>query len=257
MSVTGVEIRIGSRVNSGNAAGEESSGVTAVESARAQLVKSRNLHRLDWRLLAAAKQEVAEQVAKTREYVGKGADILTFIRALDRYDVPEETEAKRRVQEAQRSAELCGQCGRGLEDGEAVYIAPKVYTGLATLVRLPHFERAPVCGDCAPVNIAERTGTRGDGVYRVYVDEPCNACGRPVVFRPTYGLYRRRRHVFCCTRCQWSHYNAARNERAAREREKVCEGCGEAFTATRRDAKTCSAACKQKAYRLRKKGGAV
>ena len=32
----------------------------------------------------------------------------------------------------------------------------------------------------------------------------------------------------------------------------VCEVCGEALTAaTRRDAKTCSAACRQKAYRRR------
>ena len=35
------------------------------------------------------------------------------------------------------------------------------------------------------------------------------------------------------------------------EETPVCEVCGEALTATRRDAKTCSAACRQKAYRLR------
>jgi predicted nucleic acid-binding Zn ribbon protein len=34
---------------------------------------------------------------------------------------------------------------------------------------------------------------------------------------------------------------------------KVCEVCGEEFTATRRDQKTCSRACKQKAYRRRRK----
>ena len=39
------------------------------------------------------------------------------------------------------------------------------------------------------------------------------------------------------------------------DRQKVCEVCGEEFTATRRDAKTCSARCKQKAYRQRKKEG--
>jgi hypothetical protein len=32
-----------------------------------------------------------------------------------------------------------------------------------------------------------------------------------------------------------------------------CEICGEEFTASRRDAKTCSDGCKQKAYRQRKK----
>ena len=34
-------------------------------------------------------------------------------------------------------------------------------------------------------------------------------------------------------------------------REKVCEVCGKAFTATRRDTKTCSSPCRQKAYRRR------
>jgi hypothetical protein len=38
------------------------------------------------------------------------------------------------------------------------------------------------------------------------------------------------------------------------DRQKVCEVCGEEFTATRRDAKTCSVGCKQEASRHRKKG---
>jgi len=38
----------------------------------------------------------------------------------------------------------------------------------------------------------------------------------------------------------------------ARDREKVCGVCGEEFTAKRVDAKTCSPACKQKAYRRRR-----
>jgi predicted nucleic acid-binding Zn ribbon protein len=37
------------------------------------------------------------------------------------------------------------------------------------------------------------------------------------------------------------------------DRQKVCEVCGEEFLATRRDTKTCSDGCKQKAYRQRKK----
>ena len=35
------------------------------------------------------------------------------------------------------------------------------------------------------------------------------------------------------------------------EETPVCEVCGEAFTATQRDAKTCSAACSKKAHRSR------
>jgi hypothetical protein len=82
-------------------------------------------------------------------------------------------------------------------------------------------------------------------------ERPCDACGRPVVWRAT-GRDRYRRHVFCCERCRWTYHNGVRNERNARAREKVCEVCGEGFTATRRDAKTCSPPCKQKAYRRRK-----
>lgn len=36
-----------------------------------------------------------------------------------------------------------------------------------------------------------------------------------------------------------------------------CEGCGESFTPARSDAKYCSPACKQKAYRARMAGGAA
>jgi hypothetical protein len=37
------------------------------------------------------------------------------------------------------------------------------------------------------------------------------------------------------------------------DRQKVCEICGEKFTASRRNAKICSVGCKQDAYRQRKK----
>jgi hypothetical protein len=36
-----------------------------------------------------------------------------------------------------------------------------------------------------------------------------------------------------------------------RDRQKVWQICGEKFTESRRDAKTCSARCKQKTYRQR------
>ena len=37
------------------------------------------------------------------------------------------------------------------------------------------------------------------------------------------------------------------------ERKKVWEICGEEFLATRRDTKTCSARCEEKAYRQKKR----
>jgi predicted nucleic acid-binding Zn ribbon protein len=69
--------------------------------------------------------------------------------------------------------------------------------------------------------------------------------------------YRYRKHVLCCERCRWTFYNRVRDEASTQAREKVCGVCGEAFTATRADAKTCSAKCKQKAYRQRRAAPAV
>jgi len=61
------------------------------------------------------------------------------------------------------------------------------------------------------------------------------------------------RRTFCSDSCQQDYHNQLRKERRAEERENVCEVCGEEFTATRGDAKTCSPSCKQKAYRRRKR----
>jgi predicted GIY-YIG superfamily endonuclease len=48
-------------------------------------------------------------------------------------------------------------------------------------------------------------------------------------------------------------YNRRRSESRQHLRQKVCEVCSKEFTATRAHTKTCSPACKQKAYRQRKK----
>jgi len=53
--------------------------------------------------------------------------------------------------------------------------------------------------------------------------------------------------------CRRAYHTQLRKEKRAEERKKVCEVCGEAFTASCRDAKTCSDGCKQKAYRRRNK----
>jgi hypothetical protein len=45
--------------------------------------------------------------------------------------------------------------------------------------------------------------------------------------------------------------NRRRHERGEAERETVCEVCGAEFTASRADAKTCSATCRQRLHRQR------
>ena len=84
---------------------------------------------------------------------------------------------------------------------------------------------------------------------------PCGGCGMEVTVVEGLGQYARRLHLFCSERGRARHYNCLRSQQSVFSREKVCEVCQESFTATRRDAKTCSAACKQKAYRLRQRKG--
>jgi hypothetical protein len=82
------------------------------------------------------------------------------------------------------------------------------------------------------------------------VTQLCAYCERPMVSRLDLSELRR---TLCSDPCRRAYQNQVRKERRTEERNKVCEVCGEEFTATRRDAKTCSARCKQKAYRQRRK----
>ncbi len=111
----------------------------------------------------------------------------------------------------------CRLCGRGIADSEpAVRIVGELLA----------------CSDCESA-AAEHA-------------RPCDGCGRPVA-----------RHRFCNWHCCAHYYNApaaARRKAQRLEARKgtTCEQCSKTFTPKRSDTKTCSAACKQKAYRQRK-----
>jgi hypothetical protein len=60
------------------------------------------------------------------------------------------------------------------------------------------------------------------------------------------GFYR----VYYCTQACYRRQLRARH-RAERERTVICRSCGGAFGSTRRDARYCSGACRQDAYRQR------
>jgi hypothetical protein len=106
---------------------------------------------------------------------------------------------------------------------------------------------------------------------------PCQGCGRIVMnhisVRPGYrrsriseayrweyepGRYDREAgkiidtsRVFCSDRCRRSTF-AQERAQARAEREPIdCRACGERLDARRRDARFCSPACRQRAYRLR------
>ncbi len=57
------------------------------------------------------------------------------------------------------------------------------------------------------------------------------------------------RAKFCTDACRYTHHNRLRHERGEPERQKVCEACGTEFSSSRKDAKTCSARCRQRLRR--------
>jgi hypothetical protein len=166
----------------------------------------------------------------------------THCREMDKLRSGRDREAKRRV-EASKKGEAYGGCGRALKDGETVYAKCRVYAGMeGGLGCQPYtrFENASVCEGCVPKSMVQLG------------DQPCSTCERPIVYKPTRrGSVARR--VFCSYRCQYTFHNRRRSERDQGLREKVCEVCSKEFTATRAHAKTCSPACKQRAYREREK----
>jgi len=69
----------------------------------------------------------------------------------------------------------------------------------------------------------------------------CVFCGRYVTGRKSY----------CSQRCINDAYMERRRQRHDATLQKVCAVCGNTFTAKRTDARYCSHACKQSAYRKR------
>ena len=169
-----------------------------------------------------------------------------YLRAPD-----EEDEAQDLAREGSKTARMCGCCGRKLSTDEPAFFRAKVYVGMWALywdrVRKPQicklrYERTVLCGSCAP----EWLSPDRDDV----LTQRCAMCERSMVYRLTSTALVR---TFCSKQCKNSYQAQLRKERRTEDREKVCEVCGQPFVATRRDAKMCSRACKQKAYRLRRK----
>jgi hypothetical protein len=85
---------------------------------------------------------------------------------------------------------------------------------------------------------------------------PCEQCKRPVYFADRY-----RSRALCSKRCEIKFYRTNPIQQLNWYGRKSptlipCQTCGEAFHPKRKDARTCSAACRQKAYRQRQGGAA-
>ena len=74
-------------------------------------------------------------------------------------------------------------------------------------------------------------------------------CGRE------YAHYGGRLRVPRCQTCDRAYRAAAQRRRRRRARpDRTCSGCGEPFSPSRSDTRSCSSACRQRAYRLRHRG---
>jgi hypothetical protein len=163
----------------------------------------------------------------------------------------EEVVAGERAKEARATVRWCGCCGREFASQEPAYFGAEVYVGMMPLdwdrvskprICEPQYERTVLCEACAP----EWLSPERDDV----VTQLCAHCERPMVSRLKLSELKR---TLCSDPCRQAYHNQLRKEKRAEERKRVCEVCGEEFTASRRDAKACSDGCRQKAYRRRKK----
>jgi putative metallohydrolase (TIGR04338 family) len=118
---------------------------------------------------------------------------------------------------AERRVKTCDYMGSGVYDG-------------TTVRHVTVADTTPIAREAEPVT---DTDTR------------CLGCG--MVLATSAGKRR-----FCSDRCRHTYHNRLRHERGEGDRQKVCEVCGTAFIASRADAKTCSAACRQRLRRQRR-----
>jgi hypothetical protein len=76
----------------------------------------------------------------------------------------------------------------------------------------------------------------------------CERCGRPVI----YDRRQRLKHVVCSRECRLAVYRAIETAKCrSRVKPQPCALCGASFQPKRSDARYCSVACKQKAFRRR------
>jgi hypothetical protein len=258
-------------------------GAKSGDSARARLIKTRRGTWIDESLLPAARRECLEILRIASQAVGEGmakrvrnvgqyveedsslsdlfapngyhARVSDELEALHteflKYRLPEEERAWEVAYEAIHGVRTCGFCGREMSPKEPAYLGAKIYVGMWPLswdygrkpqIGKPLYVGTVLCSSCTPEWLSPE---RDDVVMQL-----CAHCERPMVSPLDLSALRR---TFCSDRCKEAYREELREEKKAEARKKVCEVCGEEFIATRRDQKTCSDACRQKAYRRRRK----
>jgi hypothetical protein len=152
-----------------------------------------------------------------------------------------------RIHKSHADASVCCRCGRAIAAGAPVYLlrCRLIWFHGAGVICIYDDRLAAGCAacarDCKPVHAGE-----------------CPGCGRLVTVLLEELAKNRNRLLpllFCSHRCRNRVYGARFRKRHPRPKTVraliPCSVCGRNFAPKRSDAKTCSPACRQKAYRDR------
>jgi hypothetical protein len=153
-----------------------------------------------------------------------------------------------RHKRAYATAGVCCRCGDEIADGAPVWMVPcKLITPYCT-ISLTESTKAAACWKCTNTLFATNRAALRSG--------NCPACGRRV-HHVLVGDQQRLVRFLCSDRCQNRIYGARFRARHPKPKKAValvqCVVCQVNFPALRADAKTCSPACRQKAYRERER----
>ena len=166
-------------------------------------------------------------------------------RALMGAPPPGQDDGRARILRALRAG-TCAGCERQLQPAEPVWACT-----FGTQSLFGHsYLLASVCGDCYP-----KRNRGGWPIYRLGWSGPRRGPAYSPVHAGDAGGHRWRpasnSRSVARTRASREARNARRRQRPT---ERRCAVCGDPFTPARADARTCSPACRQRAYRGRRKG---
>lgn len=188
-------------------------------------------------------------------------EVAARINALSGITDDEDTRRRRCIiRNAGETGQHCADCERVLTPDEPVWRVWKaIARGWGGIGMCGAF--APVCEECFKSVHVFKLPRDDGGIYevsvRTYYDfyedrnpRPCEGCGRPVHQKWTLRSFSKR--TVCCSNCARRAQAAAAKSRRAKARgTRQCQDCGKIFKPTRTDARFCSVACKQRAYRKR------
>jgi hypothetical protein len=170
-------------------------------------------------------------------------ELASLVAAMNGGQVPTIEERKERAEVGfiESTSYSCPQCGYVFTEGDVVYRRRET-THL--------FGRAPFKPDWVLTSVCEKCVKEWHPSWFENRREPIPCAGGCGVLVSDWYWSR---ILTCSRRCT---ERAAIARKRVTHEERTCEGCGRNYVPTRSDARWCSSACRQRAYRLRAKGGA-